>query len=117
MDKEPNVRIAYADDDELVREGVISLLTGLGGISVAILAIHGRDLIEQLERAAVLPEVIMLDISMEEMDGFETIMVIKDQWPEVKVLVLTGHDNDILAIRMISLGANGYLLKAVVPRK
>lgn len=113
----PDVHIAYSEDHTLVRKGIISLLSTLGGIVVDIEAENGKELIRQLEKATQLPDVCMLDINMPHMDGFETLAVIKHNWPEMKTLVLTVYDEELYRIKMIRSGTNGYLLKNCHPEE
>ncbi len=113
----PEIHIAYADDHTAVRKGIISFLSGLGGIVVDIEANNGKELIKQLEKVKRLPDVCLLDINMPQMDGFETLVEIKKRWQSMKVLILTVHDAELYVIRMIRNGANGYLLKSCDPEE
>ena len=109
------IRIAYADDHVLVRKGIISFLNGLGGMSVDIEADNGKELLDKIEKANDLPDVCLLDINMPDMNGFETIVKLKERWPQMKVLVFTVFELDVYIIRMVAYGANGYLLKSSGP--
>ena len=111
------IHVAYADDHVAVRRGIISFIEGLGGVKVTTQAANGKDLIAQLEEAGALPDVVMLDINMPEMDGFETMTVLRQQWPEIKALVLTTYNEEYYIIEMINRGANGYLLKSCHPEE
>src|SRR5690606_33677819 len=117
MMQPPEIHIAYADDHTAVRKGIISFLSGLGGIVVDIEANNGKELIKQLEKVKRLPDVCLLDINMPQMDGFETLVEIKKRWQSMKVLILTVHDAELYVIRMIRNGANGYLLKSCDPEE
>jgi two-component system invasion response regulator UvrY len=113
----PVIHIAYAEDHTAVRKGIIALLNTLGGIVIDIEAEHGEELIRKLEKANMLPAICIIDINMPQMDGFETLKVIKERWPEIKTLVLTVYDEELHRIRMIRNGANGYLLKNCHPEE
>ena len=115
MKKEYPIRVAYAEDHTSMRLGIISFLQQLGGITVDMQAANGRELIDQLEKAEMLPDVCMLDINMPEMDGFETVQVIKQRWPPLKTLIFTAFEDELYLVRMIALGANGYLIKRCHP--
>lgn len=117
MKKNSSIHVAYAEDHLSMRLGVTSYLEQLGDIDIDIQAANGKELIELLDKAATLPDVCMLDISMPEMDGFETVQMIKRKWPEMKTLVLTAFENELYFMRMIKLGANGYLLKRCHPNE
>lgn len=108
----PTIRIAYAEDHPIVRMGVVSYINSFEGMHVDIEADDGKTLITALEKATDFPDICLLDISMPGMNGFETIVELKQRWPELKVLVFTVFEIDMYIIRMIKYGANGYLLKS-----
>jgi len=103
--------LAYAEDHTIVRKGIVSLLHADTDIQVVIEASDGGHLIQQLEAAVTLPEVCLIDIHMPKMDGFECTSVIKRQWPDMKILVLTALTENIYIMKMIKAGVNGFLLK------
>ncbi len=111
------ITVAYADDHALVRNGISSILNNVGGIKVVIQARHGIELISKIQNAPELPDICLLDINMPEMDGFETILNLKKNWPQMKILVLTVFDSDLYITRMIRYGASGYLLKSSDPEE
>jgi len=113
--KYETIHIAYADDHVMVRKGIISLINAFGGINVDIEADSGKDLITQLTWAEKLPDIILLDIHMNEMDGFQTMQKLKEKWPRIKTLVITAFETELHLIKMIHLGVNGYLLKNCNP--
>jgi DNA-binding NarL/FixJ family response regulator len=116
MESENIIHIAFADDHDTVRESLIYLLNDLGGISVDIEAGDGLELLEKLKAAERLPDICMIDIRMPNMDGYDVLIQIREQWPDMKVLVLTGFDEQPMIIKMIMAGANGYLLKSNKPQ-
>lgn len=113
--QDSNIHIAFADDHDIVRESLIYLLNDVGGISVDIEANDGLELLEKLKIAERLPDICMIDIHMPNMGGYELLIQIREQWPDMGVLVLTAFDNQALVIRMIRAGANGYLMKSSKP--
>lgn len=115
MKEEPVIRIAYADDHAIVRKGIISFIREMGGIRVDFEASNGKDLIQQLENASELPDICMIDINMPGMNGFDTLVALRERWPQIRTLVLTIFDHELYIIRMILQGANGYLLKSCDP--
>jgi DNA-binding NarL/FixJ family response regulator len=115
MDSRPLIHIAYADDHPSVRKGIIMLINSFGEFKVDIEASNGRELIDKIQAAEIKPDICILDINMPEMDGFATLGEIKKRWPDMRVLVLTVFDTEIYIIRMISYGANGYVLKSCEP--
>lgn len=111
------IEVAYADDHAIVRKGICELLNSLGEFRISIEADNGKHLIDQLLAAEQVPSICILDISMPIMDGLETIGEVRQRWPGMKFLVLTGHNTDYYLIKMIVAGANGYLLKNCSPRE
>ena len=117
MKNSPAIPIAYADDHDALRKSLARYLEDLGGISVLIETGDGAELIRHLERSEVQPSVCIIDIHMPAMDGFMLITEIQKRWPGMPVLVLTVFENESYIIRMIKLGARGYLLKRCKPEE
>ena len=105
--------IVLTDDHSLLRNGLAELVKSLGH-TVLFEADNGKDFIAKLN-ANDLPEVVLMDINMPEMDGFETTQWLKQNHPEVKVLALSMYDNETSIIRMLKCGAKGYILKDSEP--
>lgn len=103
------IKIAIADDHLLFRKGLAQLLAD-DIFNIQIQADNGKDLIEQLQLHKDI-QVVLMDINMPVMNGFEATEWIKKNIPNVKVLALTMSDADMDVIRMIRSGAKGYLLK------
>ena len=101
--------IALADDHVVMRNGLASLLKDLG-YNILYEADNGKDFIEKTTKDH-LPHVALLDINMPKMDGYETALWLKENFPEVKVLALSMYDDDGAIIRMLKNGAKGYVLK------
>lgn len=112
MTEQPAILIAIADDHAVVRESISNMVSGGGKFAVIIKAGNGRELIAQLKRANPMPEICILDIQMPEMNGYETMEYIKEHWPDLKVLALSMLEDEFAIIRMLKLGASGYLSKA-----
>lgn len=103
-----NIRLMLADDHRMLREGLRRSMTERGFQVVG----EARDGAEAVELAAALrPDVILMDVTMPEMDGVEATRQIKARYPEIRIVMLTMHaDQDVLA-EAIRAGANGYLVK------
>jgi two-component system, NarL family, invasion response regulator UvrY len=105
--------IVLVDDHVLLRNGLAELVKSLGH-TVLFEADNGKDFTAKLD-AGSLPDLVLLDINMPEMDGFETAHWIKTNHPEIKVLALSMYDNETSIIRMLKCGAKGYILKDSEP--
>lgn len=101
--------IVLTDDHVLLRNGLASLVKSLGH-TVLFEADNGRDFISKFD-AAIVPDIVLMDINMPEMDGFETTLWLKQNHPKIKVVALSMYDNESSIIRMMKSGAKGYILK------
>jgi len=106
--------IALVDDHILLRAGLASLINSIDGFQVLFEADNGRDFIGQLKPKAA-PDLVLLDITMPEMNGYETAAWIKVNLPHTKMLILSMMRDEAAVIRMIRMGAGGYLLKDSKP--
>jgi two-component system invasion response regulator UvrY len=109
-----DIRVAIADSYAITRKGMTTLLKEKG-INVALEASDGVELIKKLEMIAIAPDICILDIGMPVLDGYETINILNNRWPAIKTLIFTTLSNKYNLIRMLSLGAKGYLLKQAEP--
>jgi DNA-binding NarL/FixJ family response regulator len=101
------LRILVADDHELVRSGIRGLLRARPGWTVVGEAMNGREAANRLK-----PDVVILDISMPDLDGLQSTRRILEVVPSTKVVVLTMHDSDQMVRRVLHAGALGYVLKS-----
>jgi two-component system, NarL family, invasion response regulator UvrY len=105
--------LALVDDHTLLRTGLANLLRELG-YQVLCEANNGSDFIGQLKTCPI-PDVVLLDINMPVMDGYETALWLKKTHPEVRVLALSMYDDEYAIIKMLKNGARGYILKDADP--
>jgi two-component system, NarL family, invasion response regulator UvrY len=110
-----NIKVVLVDDHSLLRNGLASLINNLG-YSVLYECSNGKQLIEKVEKSEA-PDVILMDINMPEMDGFETTLWLKRNQPLVNVIALSMYDDETSIIRMIKNGARGYILKDTNPKE
>ncbi|MFJ8187168.1 response regulator [Streptomyces sp. NPDC096105] len=103
------IRVLIADDHTLFREGVTEILTAAGGVEVAGEAHSGKDACEKA--AALHPDVIVLDVEMPGQGIRETLPQLRRVSPRSRVVVLTMHDDVVLARELLALGASAYLVK------
>lgn len=107
----PPVRLLVVDDQGLMREGIISLLSLQNEIEVVGQAANGKEAIKKTQELQ--PDVILMDVRMPIMNGVEATATIKRQYPDCKILMLTTFDDDEYVIEALLAGANGYLLKNI----
>jgi len=103
------VRVLLADDHTLVRAGLRKILEQDGGLTVVGEVADGATALEFLARQRV--DVVVLDLTMPGLDGFDLLRSARARWPELKLLVLTMHADAEHAARAVREGADGYLLK------
>jgi DNA-binding NarL/FixJ family response regulator len=102
-------RIVIAEDHRILREGLRALISSNPDFDIVGEAEDGRDAIRCVEK--LVPDLILLDLSMPRMNGMEAIKEIKKQCPETKILVLTVHRTEEYILATLRAGANGYVLK------
>lgn len=109
------IKVMITDDQRLMREGLKTILDLEEDMAVVQLAENGRDALDKI--AAAQPDVMLMDIRMPVMDGVECTGIIRQQYPDVKVLILTTFDDDEFIIDALKNGAVGYLLKDLPSEK
>ncbi len=103
------LRVCLIDDHELLRRGIRTMLETEDDIEVVGEAADGRDAAGLIERTD--PDVVLLDVVMPHKDGIEATREIKEAWPTVGIIVLSGHDERQFVLDALKAGASGYLLK------
>lgn len=101
--------IAVVDDHFLFREGLVSLLKDYDDLEVVLQASNGKELLEGMKK--VKPKIVLLDIQMPIMDGIETTIQLRKKYPDVKIIILTMHNEEGLIFDLMGKGANGFLPK------
>ncbi len=112
MEGQERIHLAVVEDITLLRQGICHILTSFDDYQVDIEADNGKVALEKLRAFDGRIDICLLDINMPEMDGHTTIALLKKEFPQVKVLILSMYDDDHNVIRMLRNGANGYLLKS-----
>jgi len=107
-------KVALVDDHKLFRKGLLELVNGFSGYTVILEAENGRDLIGKLFPEKI-PGIILLDISMPVMDGFETARWLQQHHPQVKILALSMSNDEETVLQMLKCGVDGYVLKNADP--
>jgi DNA-binding NarL/FixJ family response regulator len=104
-----SITIALADDHQLFRWGMVELLREFEHLKILFDAGNGKDLCEKLQETK--PDIILMDIEMPEMDGIRATALIREKYPEIKVIMLTMHDGVEMICHLVQIGANGFLHK------
>ncbi|HEY4651336.1 MAG TPA: response regulator transcription factor [Pontibacter sp.] len=114
MHPSSKTRVALVDDHKLFRKGIQELINGFSGYTVSLEAENGKDFIQKLFPENI-PDIVLLDISMPVMDGFETARWLQANYPAVKILSLSMSNDDETVLRMLKCGVDGYVLKNADP--
>ncbi|MAP80910.1 MAG: DNA-binding response regulator [Aequorivita sp.] len=107
--------VVVVDDHSLFARSLANLINSFSNFEVLFQAKNGVEMQEKLQAHDVLPEIILLDINMPVMDGFETAEWLAQNHPEIKVLALSMEDEEQTILKMLRKGVNGYLLKDIHP--
>ena len=107
------IRVVHADDHAVVRAGIRAMLEELGGIEIVGQATNGREALALVEKHQ--PDVLLMDISMPEMNGLEATTRVVKEFPNVRVIIISMHTAEEYVWQALKAGASGYLLKDVEP--
>lgn len=109
--------IVIVDDHVLIAKALEGIIDNFKEFEVIYVAENGKDLIQKFENNSKIPDIILMDISMPIMDGFESVLWLKENHPDIKVMALSMQGDDKSVIKMIKNGAKGYLLKNTNPKE
>lgn len=110
------IQVAIADDHSLMRNALAKLINSFADYHVSFEANNGKE-IKPLIHQHGIPDIVLVDVNMPEMDGFETTKWLHTHYPQIRVLVLSMLSDERTIIRMVRLGAKGYLLKNAEPEE
>ena len=109
------IKVAIADDHKIFRDGIKMSLSGKEYLKIIWEAEDGKDLIHKMK--IKLPDVLLMDIRMPEMDGINAISLLRKEYEEVRIIVLTMYDDQEMISKMMEMGANAYLTKTTDPEE
>jgi DNA-binding NarL/FixJ family response regulator len=115
MTSQSPLRILLADDHEVVRRGVRTMLAGRDGWHVAGEASNGREAVDLA--MSLKPDIAVMDLEMPELNGLEVTRLLRQNLPEVEILIFTMHETEYLIREVLGAGARGYVLKSDGGRK
>ena len=103
------IKLALVDDHNLFRRGIASILGQVTDFDLVLEASNGQEFIDKIPRRV--PDVVLLDLAMPVLDGTATADYLRDNYPLIKIIVLTMHDEDRMVLHLLEKGVSGYLLK------
>jgi DNA-binding NarL/FixJ family response regulator len=117
IDNQTKIKIGVVDDHQLFRQGLIQLIQFLGSeYDVIISASNGKDFFEKLKNSET-PDLVLLDIEMPQMNGYEAAAQLQREHPTIKVLIISMNEDETALIKMLKLGVRGFLNKDVDPNE
>ncbi|WP_431610896.1 response regulator transcription factor [Chryseobacterium sp. 'Rf worker isolate 10'] len=107
------IKLALIDDEQLILEGVKMLLSNEKNISVCLTADNGPDFIEDLGKISKdeFPDIALVDVQMKPMNGFELVEILKEKFPDLKIIILSSHYKTSILGYMVKLGVSAFLPK------
>jgi DNA-binding NarL/FixJ family response regulator len=105
------IKVMIAEDQELIRQSLEIILGDKPDMKLVGMAENGREAVALAKK--LMPDIILMDIRMPEIDGVECIEIIKGNYPRIKIIVLTTFDDDEYVFNALKNGASGYLLKGI----
>lgn len=109
-----SLRVAIADDHVLLRNALAALINNSGQCKVIFESSNGKELIQKIKEGHE-PDVVILDLNMPEMDGYQTSAYLQSHHPDIKVLMLTMYDSELILIRLLKAGVRGFMKKDIHP--
>ena len=110
------IKIALADDEELFRKGISFIIQREKNMQVVFEAADGAELIGKLE-VSIAPDIIIMDLKMPHINGVEATKIIRDRYPDIKIIALTSYNTKSFIANMIDVGAVSYIIKNTTPKE
>jgi DNA-binding NarL/FixJ family response regulator len=115
MANEHIIKFAIADDHKIFRDGIKMALAGKENLKMMWEAEDGKDMMHKI--SVKLPDVLLMDIRMPEIDGINALQILRKEYEQVKIIVLTMYDDQQMINKMMEMGANAYLTKTSDPEE
>jgi DNA-binding NarL/FixJ family response regulator len=112
--KKDIIKVALADDHVLLRNALAALINGFDECNVINQSRTGKEMINAV-KDGIIPDVVLLDLNMPEMDGLETAKWLQQNYPDIHILMLTMYDSELSLIRLLQSGVRGFLKKDIHP--
>lgn len=107
-------KVILADDHVLLRDALATLIDSFEECKIIAVASNGKELVKLIGSGKI-PDIVVLDLNMPEMDGYETAGWVQKHFPTIKILILTMYDSEIALIRLLQVGVRGFLKKDIHP--
>lgn len=114
MKTKETFKVILADDHVLLRDALATLIDSFDECKITGVASNGKELMALMKQGPV-PNIIVLDLNMPLMDGYETAQWLYENYPDVRILILTMYDSEIALIRLLQVGVRGFLKKDIHP--
>ena len=116
------IKIGLVEDQKLFREGIIAILNGYQDIETVFQSPDGFSVMDRLSKAETIPDVMLIDLTLpmngqEEFNGWKVLSQLQENYPDIRTLILSIHDDKFLISKMIEEGAEGYLVKDSDPEE
>jgi len=107
-------KVMLADDHLIVRSSLGMLINKIEGFEIIAEAANGKEVIEFIEKGKV-PQILILDLSMPVMDGYETVKILYQKYPQINILILTMYHTELIFLELLNMGVKGVLKKNILP--
>jgi DNA-binding NarL/FixJ family response regulator len=115
MGEEPKIRVFNVDDHSLLNEGIAAIINSQPDMKLVAQATSGNDAVRQFRQHQ--PDVTLMDLRLPDMSGIDTMIAIRAEFPEARIIMLTTFQGDVEIQRALEAGARGYLLKSMPPKE
>lgn len=117
MSKEQIIKIAFIDDHDLLRKGICDFIRDDDNFEIVFDAENGKSALQKMEQTDVVPDVMIVDINMPVMNGFDTAKALLKKYPQTNILTFSVNDEVQDVVKMLNCGAKGYMLKGADPEE